>query len=308
MKTCIDWLSFRTKSNQFKILENLRRIFGTAGADDLLTLRTGQKGRDGWETSSDLMISDIRIGGIDSGGDSQRDWLRVQLTGEGCSWVQHWDLVEVMAAYLEEPELRRLDIALTTFHGELGIDSVIKAHALGQFKGTTGGVSPGMRTIRNANKFEGDTVYIGDRKSDKFLRCYEKGKEAMKALPPNQRALITTYEGYPIDDVFRVELELKAKEIYIPWTAIRRRDDVFAGAYPFCASILPDVPEWKMQKMPDFKPRSDMTAALENCRNSYGSILRTALEFFGGDRDKLLNAILANQPSDRLIESGVLTI
>lgn len=306
MKTCIDWLSFRTRSGPFAILEHLRPLFGSAG--DLLSLDSPVKGRDGWEYAHTIRIADLRIGSIDNGGFHQRDWVRCQLPASGCEWVQDWYQAEIMAAHLQEPEIRRLDIALTTFGGEMSYQAVIKAHAEGYFKGRFGGVNPNLRCIENSDPMHGNTAYIGTRTSDKFLRCYEKGKEALKALPDNQRRLISTYEGFPIDDVFRVELELKAKETFIPWTAIRRRDEVFSGAYPFCAELLPDCPEWKMQKLPDFKPRAALTAALENCRNSYGPTLRLALDFFGGDRDKLLQAILSEKPSDKLIELGVMTL
>lgn len=306
MKTCIDWLSFRTKSHKFDILEALRPCFGSAA--ELLTMKTGLKGRDGWEEHSELYMVDIRLGGIDSGGKSQRDWMRVQLSGEGCGWVQDWAMVQDLQKVLIEADVRRLDIALTTYKREVTFASVLEAYEAGKFKGRSGGVNPSIKTIVNGHKYEGDTIYIGQRTSDKFLRCYEKGKEATKDLPPNQRAMIQDYEGFPIDDVFRVELELKAKELFLPWEVIGMRDGFFAGAYPFCSEILANVPEARLHKLPDFKPRAVLTAALENCRNSYGPTLRAALEYFGGDRDKLLDAILADKPSRRLVDAGVLTI
>lgn len=306
MKTGIDWLTFRTKSNKFKILETIRPLFGTAA--DMLSLQTGLKGRDGWVDRADLVIADIRLGSIESGGDSQRDWLRVMLTGEGCGWVQCWDKVELIKAYLEEPEIRRLDIQLTTYERQVTYQSVLDAYERGEFKGVRGGVSPNLQKWENGDPRKGNTAYIGERTSDKFLRCYEKGKESLKHLGASQRAVVTTYEGYPIEDVFRVELELKAKAQYIPWEAISHRDEVFAASYPFCASLLPKMPEFRLQTLPDFKPKAAITAALENCRHSYGQTLRTALDYFGGDRDRLLDSILANQPSDRLIEAGVMTV
>lgn len=306
MKTSIDWFSFRTKSHQFKILEELRPLFGTTG--ELLSLKTGGKGRDGWETSSQLLLADIVVGSIDSGGHSQRDWLRCILPGSGCEWVQHWEHAVPMSERLTDAEVRRLDIALTTYHGEVTYQTILDAHAAGKFKGTMGGRSPNLRKIENSNPYEGNTAYIGDRKADKFLRCYEKGKEAMKDLPPQQRAIQTHYEGFPIGDVFRVELELKAKELFLPFQIIDSRDAFFAGAYPFLAELLPGMPHKRMGKLPDFKPRAAITAGLENCRNSYGQILRLALQFMDGDRDRLLDAILADKPSRKLIDAGVLTI
>jgi DNA relaxase NicK len=305
MKTTIDYLSFRTRHDHFSIHEALKPVFGSAS--DLLTLETGCKGRDGWQYSADLMIVDIRVGVIDYGGQSQRDWMRVQMPGSGCEWVQDWEKFEAVGQALGG-EIRRLDIALTTFEREVTYQDVLLAHAMGEFKGVNGGVSPNLRTIENSDSMVGNTAYIGLRTSDKMLRCYEKGKESLKDLAGSQRAAITTYEGYPIDDVFRVELELKAKELFIPWTAIGRRDHVLAGAYPFTARLLEGCPEWRMQKLPDFKAQAAITKSLENCRHSYGAIIRAGLEYCGGDKQKLLDLIMASEPSARLVEAGIFTV
>lgn len=305
MKTTIDYLSFRTKSNQYQILESLRPALGTAA--DLLTMFTGLPGHDGWAYRADLMLVDLKIGTIDYGGTHQREWLRVQMPGSGCEWVQDWAAIESLGETLEA-EIRRLDIALTTFMREVTFSDVINAHAAGGFKGRHGGVSPNLRTIQHSDPSIGNTAYIGLRSSDKMLRCYEKGKESLKALGASQRAAITTYEGFPIDDVFRVELELKARETFIPFTAIGRRDDVFAGAYPFTSNLLVGVPEWRMQKLPDFKAKAAISKALENCRNSYGAIIRAGLDYCGGDHMKLLEIIMADEPSNALIEAGVMCV
>lgn len=305
MKTTIDYLSFRTKHNHYAIYEALKPAFGSAA--DMLTMDAGSPGHDGWAFRADLMIVDFKVGTIDYGGEHQRDWLRVQIPGNGCEWVQCWDVVESFGDALGA-EVRRLDIALTTFEREVMYADILAAHAAGEFKGKRGGSSPNLRTIENSDQTAGNTAYIGLRTADKMLRCYEKGKESLKALAGSQRAAIATYMGYPIDDVFRVELELKAKEIYIPFSAIGRRDEVFAGAYPFTAKLLEGVPEWRMQKLPDFKAKAAMTKALENCRHSYGPIIKAGLDYFGGDHMKLLNAIMASEPSRALVEAGVFTV
>lgn len=305
MKTTIDYLTLRTRSDHFTILEKLRPIFGTAS--DLLNLETGGKGRDGYTNTAELKIVDIKVGTIDYGGESQRGWARVQIPGSGCEWVQDWQLVEDLGNILEA-EIRRLDIALTTFQGEITYSDVVLAHENGEFKGRKGGVNPNLKKIENSDPMTGNTAYIGLRTSDKFLRCYEKGKESLKALAGSQRAAITQYQGFPIEDVFRVELELKASEIYIPFSAIGRRDHVFAGAYPFTARLLPMAPQWTMQKLPDFKAKAAITKALENCRHSYGGILRAGLQYCGGDVQKLMALIIAEEPSRKLVEAGVLTV
>ena len=131
MKTSIDWLRFRTRTNPFDVTEALRASFGTCG--DLVQFKPGLKGQDGWLRAGELsMAGDVSLGRIDYEGDSQRGWVRVNITGEGCGWVQDWSAVEGLRDRLAEPEIKRLDIALTTYGGEVTHDRVIDAHRRGR--------------------------------------------------------------------------------------------------------------------------------------------------------------------------------
>ena len=104
MKTSIDWLKFRTKTDPFATFEAMRGMFGTAGSGDVLTLKTGGKGHDGWMRSADIyMGGDIKLGMIDYGGESQRGWVRVNLSGEGCGWVQDWGVLRGFLMCLRMP-------------------------------------------------------------------------------------------------------------------------------------------------------------------------------------------------------------
>lgn len=307
MKTQIDWLAFRTKSDPFKTVEAMRAMFGSTGY--LLTLKTGLKGKDGWMWAGELsMAGDISIGRIDYGGDSQRDWVRVNLTGEGCGFVEDWDAAENLGVVLAA-EIKRLDIQLTTCRGEISDDIVAAAHAAGGF--TSGGRPPEMRTITSSNPRAGKTRYIGNRKYHKFLRCYEKGfemiKDAEKLFPIQE----VSYGGgmHPPESIYRVELELKPCDgKVIPWDAIGHRDSVFAGAYPFCAQLLPDVPHWVMLTLPDLKPLVALETALNHCRVAYGPTLRAALIAHGGNIEKVMLRVLSDFPSQALVDAGVFTV
>lgn len=305
MKTTVDALIFRTRSGPFEILEAMRPLFGTAA--DLLTLKTGLKGKDGWLRAAELSIAgDISIGRLDYDGESQRGWVRVYLYGEGCGWVQDWQAAEGLRDRLAEPEIKRLDIALTTYAGECTHERVLQAHARRQF--SSGGRHPHYRLVGGSDPRAGKTIYIGMRESAKMLRCYEKGFEILSKVPESIRATVTHLEGNRVEEIYRVELELKNVERHIPWTAIMARDEVFAGAYPFCAELLPGVEHVKLQAMPDFKPLVELETKLDHCRRAYGAILRTAVLAHGGDASKVLERILAESPSRALIEAGVLTI
>lgn len=314
MKTTIDWLTFRTKSNPFEVLDALKPCFGTVG--DLVELKTGIKGKDGWVYGAELAIPDHNLGRIDYGGESQKEWVRVTLTGEGCGWVQRWDLVEQLGELLTA-DIKRVDIALTTHLGEVSDAMVVAAHEAGRF--TCGGRPPVMRSITSSDPTGGRTRYIGKRENHKFLRCYEKGWELMKELPDYAAFLAKSETKIQFDyvgecnvaDLYRVELELKDVDKYIPWTVIGRRDEIFAGSYPFCADLLPECPHWKCYEMPSFKPRAALQKALSNAMRSYGGIFKAAHLAYGGD-DKaalaIFNLVTAAEPSRRLLEDGVLTL
>jgi DNA relaxase NicK len=251
------------------------------------------------------MAGDINMGRIDYGGESQRGWVRVNLTGAGCEWVQDWEVVSRLQNVLLEAQIKRLDIALTTHKGEVSDQSIVDAYAAGMF--TAGGRPPEMRSITSSDPRAGRTRYIGSRQSHKFLRCYEKGFELIKDVP-HLKDSITHIGQHKIDEIYRVELELKDVDKLIPWEAIHGRDQVFAGAYPFCAALLPGVPHWRMLALPDFKPKACLDTALNHCRVAYGPTLRTALMAFNGDSAKLLERVLADTHSRALIDAGVLTV
>ena len=316
MKTTIDWFGFRTKSNPFQVLEALRACLGTVG--ELLELKTGIKGKDGWLYGAEIAIPDNILGRIDYGGDSQKEWVRVNITGDGCAWFQDWDAAENLPNVLLEAEINRIDIALTTQKNEVNDAIVVAAHEAGKF--TCGGRPPVMESRLSSDPCGGRTRYIGKRSNHKFLRCYEKGWELLKDLPENAQFikkipdLMLEFDGYGManpQDVYRVELELKNVDKFIPFTVIGRRDHVFAGAYPFCAELLPGAQHWVMQELPSFKPRAGLLKSLENAFLSYGGIIKAAHLAYGGDDAALLKIgklIMANEPSRRLVDSGVLSV
>src|SRR5450830_291080 len=237
MKTTIDWLKFRSKLNPFELLELVRPAFGTVG--ELLEIRTGSKARDGWSFGADIVIPDHTIAHIDYGGASQRDWVRFDMPGGGCGWVQDWDALEAFGRGLEECDIKRLDIAFTTSDSSVVNDAMVVAgHEAGKF--CCGGRPPAMRSLVSTDLCAGKTRYIGKRENYKFLRCYEKGWEMFKDLPdcaeflrkPGVQVVVDHLGLVSVQDLYRVELELKDVDKYIPWSAIGRRDEVFAGAYP----------------------------------------------------------------------------
>ena len=195
-KTTIDWLRFRSKTTPEDILYALRPMYGEAG--NSLKLKQLDKGVMGFQNAAQISIEDMPIGRIDYGGESQRGWARTDLTGKACEWIQDWDAVAEVED-LPSSQIRRLDIALTTWNGEVTHDRVVEAHNLGRF---TICRPPTLTQVTSSDTRAGKTCYIGKReKSDKFMRCYEKGFEMVSksrifiAARSNSRRLIPIFHG-----------------------------------------------------------------------------------------------------------------
>lgn len=302
MKTTIDYLAFRSQADPKQALEGVRGMFGTLGPS--LRLKPLERGAMGFQQAAQIVVADMPVARIDYGGESQRGWLRAVITGKGCEWVQDWDAVEAVEQ-LPAAEIRRLDIALTTWEGQVTHESVVAAHAAERFQ--TGGRPPDLQQITSSNERAGRTCYVGKRTSDKFFRAYEKGFELcskMARLP----GICTHIDGFKVEDIYRSELELKAKNTPIGWDVIERRDQYFAGAYPFCADVLPGVESDILQRRKDRAPQTDLAVALENCRIQFGPTLFTALMAYQGDMTAVWDKVIGSVHNQALLEAGVLLV
>jgi len=320
-KTFVDWLRFRTKTNYLDVFESLKDCF-TAGHDCLL-LGDSELGRDGWTFKRSLSFADERIGWIDYGGESQREWVRVDIFGDGCKWINDWHRVASFVDQLQEAELRRVDLALDTFDGSVTYDGVVSQWESGGFD--RGGRRPGDKRVISSDRTEGWTFYVGRRASSRFIRVYCKGWEILakskaKRLPFATKE-DTKFRWHDLDDstwstadqYVRIEAEFKPADGYvIPWTILtNQRDSLFAGLGDFPASKVQSAP-LRLHAMPSaFLPKLSMHAVIQHAKISYGKGLLTYLMHLGlTDENKLkvMNELISEQPSDRLVSLGILSI
>lgn len=304
-KTTIDWFRARVQAEPRDALEALRSSFGDHGPS--LTFGELRKGILGFRHSMSIHIKDMNIGRMDFGGESQRGWVRIDMPGKGCEWVKDWQEI-ARVQQLDKAEIRRLDIALTTWDGEISHDHVVDAHTAGRF--ITRGRPPALQKITSSDPRAGRTCNIGKReKSDKFFRAYEKGFEMVAKFGPGLGGLgISHIDGKRVEDIYRCELELKAETRPIPWDCIERRDHYFAGAYPFCSDVLPGVEADVRMRRPERAPQTDLAAALANCKTQYGAALFTALTAYQGDIGAVWDQIIGDHHSEALLEAGVLLV
>ena len=299
-KTSIDWFRFRTQANPLEVFEALKPLFPDHAP--FFNLKHQPRGLLGFQQASLICASDFVIGRMDYGGESQKGWVRVDIPGKGCQWMQPDEIGSVEE--LPDAQIRRLDIALTTWNGEVTHDMVVAAHEAGRF---TTRRPPNLQQILNSDG--GRTCNIGTReKSDKFMRCYEKGFEMVSKMGGNLPGKVTHIEGSRVEDIYRAEVELKAVSTDIPWDVVERRDQYFAGAYPFCADVLPGIEPDILKRRPEREAQTSLSAALENCRVQFGPTLFTALHAYHGDMTTVWEKIIGYGHNQALIEAGVLLV
>ena len=303
-KTTIDYLRFRAQEEPGRVLEALRPLFGSLGSD--LRFKALPRGSMGFQQAGQVVLGDMPLARMDFGGESQRGWVRTELSGKACEWVKDWEAVQSVEE-LSSAQIRRLDIALTTWDGEITHEQVVQAHSSGRF--ACGGRPPALQQVTSSDERAGRTCYVGKRTSAKFFRSYEKGFEM--AGKCGRGLVITHVDGHPIEDIYRCELELKADDATsIGWDLIERRDQYFAGAYPFCADVLPGVEADILMRRKERSPQMTVQAAEALIKLQYGRTLRTMLACYGGDEARLLRGILSEpgQYNESMLEAGVFLV
>jgi DNA relaxase NicK len=303
-KTTVDWLRFRAQAEPRDILAALAPMYGDHS--EQVNFNFLERGILGFQSAAQIRVATMVVGRMDYGGDSQRGWVRTELNGTGCEWIQDWDAVSAVED-LPSSEIRRTDIALTTWKGEIDHETVVNAHSRGRF--ITAGRPPALRQITSSDPRAGRTCYIGKREqTDKFMRCYEKGFELVNKLGGRLPGEVQEIDGARVEDIYRCEVELKASSKDIPWDVLRRRDQYFAGSYPFCADILPGVEADILMRRPEREPQINLAAALENCRVQFGPTLYTALRAYHGDMTAVWDKIIGDHHSSTLEAAGVLLV
>ncbi len=310
VKTTVDWLRFRTQASPLEGLEALRPLFGAKASS--INLKPLERGGDGFQQACALRLGEWVLGRVDFGGESQRGWVRWNVTGEGCENVTDWDAL-AECERLSASEVRRLDIALTTWRGEVRHGTIVDAHGAGGF--VSGGRPPALQQITSSDPLAGRTCYVGKRTADKFFRGYEKGFELLAKLGRRHRCAAAglggsgwLIDGFPAEDIYRCEVELKAESHAVPWEVVERRDHYFGGCYPFLAELLPDAECDILMRRPERAPQAVLSAALESARIQYGATLYTALQAFGGDYMRVFDAVVGRQHNPALLAAGVLEV
>jgi phage replication initiation protein len=294
-------LTFRSQASPAVVSRTLDEVFGQVAEVRLDPKGHGSKG---FEETGAIFVGDLLAGQYGTGGASQRGWSSFSITGQGCEWVKRWDeAVESLEGI--DYQVRRADLAVDTFRGEVTHQRVVQGHASGLF--TTGGRPPKLMRIESWPREDGWTAYVGSREQGKFFRGYEKGFEQVAKFRLVDGLVPVSVDGHAIEDWYRCEVELKAKDRGLPEDLIENRDEYFAGAYPFCRELVEAKP-FELCMSRDRRPQLEMAAALACIQHQWGRALFTALMAYQGDIGLVWSKIVGEEHSERLVKAGVLMV
>lgn len=271
----IDWLAltirFKESQDLNWLAQELRNFFPR------LILNPTGKGWNGYKERHTISNADNfgDLGLIAHGGENQRDTASIQLNAQACSLITDW---QPLKAWCEQhaSKITRIDLAHDDITGEvLTIAKGLQWLQDGLF--SNNGAREGItavkgRLIDDLGSGDGKTLYVGNRKSGKMLRIYEKGKQL----------------GDKLSLWVRAEVELKDKDRVIPWDVLVNPSHYLAAAYP-CLNYLSAI----QHKIKTIKKAViiSMDAAVNHLRNVGGMLVNVMMQKHGGDAFAVVNEL-----------------
>lgn len=214
-----------------------------------------------------------------TGGNSVAGTSFVSLSGTGCSAVKSWTNTYYLLQTLNA-KITRIDLAHDDFLGRHGVLEAKSWWEDGRFNAKHGRPPLG-RLIDDLGSNLGKTFYLGNRKSGKLLRVYEKGKQLGKALSPWVRWEV---------ELHNIDRNLKLEIVISPGTHL-------AGAYPCLA--------WIYQRQSRIETTRETLAIsldvlLKHCSRSYGKLIWTLREGLGWTDEQIVKALAVEGMPRRL--------
>jgi DNA relaxase NicK len=209
----IDWLGFSLSVSDSEIHSWLFQQMNS-----VFDLRITDVKKTGWNGFKHCALLD-KYGFIAWGGNSQRGKAHIEINGTGCSRISNWEKIREWGDE-HQASITRIDLAHDDFDGLIcNPEQILEWYSLKGFN--SGGRNAKIKIAGDwHNLTDGKTIYIGTR-GNKMLRCYEKGKQLKD----------------PESKWFRVELELRNKNRFLPWEILAKPGQYLAGSYP-CLAFL----------------------------------------------------------------------
>ncbi|WP_087023021.1 replication initiation factor domain-containing protein [Thaumasiovibrio subtropicus] len=263
------------------------REFDITGAEWEIQQR--EKGLFGYDYSASLLCNGSDVGKVAWG--CKNNGCYISLTGMGCRAV---DMHSIRRYFDSVPgaKLTRLDLAYDSLDGSANFATCSKLYKRNLFslpnrkapkyKIFVGGqLNHGKMSKLDA--CDGRTFYVGKRENGKMLRCYEKGKQVQSENNP---------------DWVRWEVEFRAKDRVIPFSALTETDDYFAGAYPALAAILKE--DGKPIKTTKRTYIRSVELAVENAAVGFGKLVNFMRNVMGKTDKEIVDRMTQHLEIDEI--------
>jgi phage replication initiation protein len=268
----------RTNEQEIFIVE-LLRLLAISNAQ----IKDTDKGWFGYSDMANIVSPNgmVNYGLLAYGGESQNGSIHIELNAQGCAAVTCWEEIAEWGQS-RNAKITRLDLAHDDFTGnEITVGVALDWYSEGKFN--QNGRPPKAKLIDDLGSEEGKTLYIGNRKSGKLLRVYEKGKQL----------------GERLSAWTRVEVELRSKSRVIPWDALTRSGHYLAGAFP-CLAYLSTVQE-KIRTNTKAAKITLATATLHLQKN-FGKLIDLQMKLHHEDASAVIKIIRGDGTPRRLAQ------
>ena len=317
-KAKIDWLGFTSPAD----VETLKLVLDMVWPG--VVFSRNEKGMPGYPESCSVSLNGVQYGQMGYGAAHGKN--HVSLSGAACKTLTD-ELIEVFYDALSLPDisatLTRIDLAFDFYRGERTFDHAVWAYEQGQFKRPRASKNPIQKIVaqlgqRGENM--GRTMYVGKRGGFVMARVYEKGLEVFSKLPEELQLLsecremdreVQAGDDDPIfkqDTWLRLEAEFRRKDddLMLPLDMMLKRDQYFAGAYPYFASAL-ECGDGIRPAVIKSDELVDFLAMIAAGKRSYGSLVHSMKEL-GFTDTEIVAHLTSGKVNNKLVRSGLLGV
>ena len=269
----IDWLGFSLKVNDGAIRSWLFQQIGT-----VFDLKITEIKKAGWNGFKHCALLG-KYGFVAWGGSSQRGKAHIEINGTGCSTISNWAQIKEWGE-THDANITRVDLAHDDLDGKFcNADQILEWCSLKGFN--AGGRDAKVKIAGDWHEqTDGRTIYIGTR-GNKMLRCYEKGKQLKN----------------PESKWFRVELELRNKNRFLPWEILIKPGQYLAGSYPCLAFLTTEQIKLKTRQKATEMTLDSITA---NASRLSGKAINVLMEVHKEDANKVIEILRRSGVPKRL--------
>lgn len=217
--------------------------------------------------------------------------MQFYLDGSICERLtaEQWQSLYDWSVTINDLKITRCDICLDDHKGSYPVDYAHSEYLSGAFNTGRGRPPKAKRIVDvsiDQSDSDGETFYVGSRKSGKLIRIYEKGKQL----------------GDSASDWVRWEVELLSKDRVIPLDVVVNSDVYFAGSYPACETILTEIKNTPIQATPISTGKIKTQIVYEHMKNharrSYGRLINFMTKNLGLDPEQIVKELT---PDDRYL-------